>query len=98
VDLLVVISAQLLFLLWRPRAHWLGYISCGILGAHHEADLAGRIGWDGGVGILGHWEDFLAGFLEILDEIGVQPLVFGYIFHLLVIGQHKNRSNAIANI
>lgn len=49
----------------------------GVLGADHEADLAGGVGGDGGVGVLGNGEDLLAGLLEVLDDGEVQPNVLG---------------------
>jgi hypothetical protein len=78
VDFLVIISAQLLLLVWRPRSYWLGYVSVCILGADHESDLARRISGDSGIGVLSYREDFLARFLQVSNEIGMQPLVLSY--------------------
>lgn len=73
----VIVSAQLLLLLTGPRAQGLLDVACSILAADHETDLAGGVGWDGGVGVFGDGEDFLAGLLEVGDEGEVEPLVFG---------------------
>lgn len=51
-------------------------VSVLVFAAHHEADLARRIGGDCGVGVLDRREDFLAGLFEIGDEGEVEPLVF----------------------
>lgn len=74
-DRLAVVLAQLLLLLVRPAAERLLEVEVGVLGAHHEADLAGRIGRDGGVCVLNVGEDLLAGLLEVDDERHVEPLV-----------------------
>lgn len=78
VDLSVVVAALGLFLLGCPLAKRNTDIAVGILAADHEADLARRVGRDGGVGVLGDGEDFLAVFLELGDERQVEPLVLGY--------------------
>lgn len=75
VDLSVVISAQLLLLLRRPRADGNLDVSVGVLAADHEADLAGGVGRDGGIGVLDGGEDLLAVLLELGDEREVKPLV-----------------------
>jgi hypothetical protein len=77
VNIRVIVSAQLLLFLARPGAKGLLDVACGILAADHETDLAGGVGWDGGVGVFGDGEDFLAGLLEVGDEGEVEPLVFG---------------------
>lgn len=68
VNLLVVIFAQLVFLLRTPGSDRCFDISVGIFATDHETNLARRIGGNGGIGILGHGEDFLAVFLELGDE------------------------------
>jgi hypothetical protein len=78
VNIRVIVSAQLLLLLARPRAQGLLDVACSILAADHETDLAGGVGWDGGVCVFGDGEDFLAGLLEVGDEGEVEPLVFSY--------------------
>jgi hypothetical protein len=78
VNIGVIVSAQLLLFLARPGAQGLLDVACSILAADHETDLAGWVGWDGGVGVFGDGEDFLAGLLEVGDEGEVEPLVFGY--------------------
>lgn len=78
VNLFAVVSAQLLFLLLRPGSHWLLDIALSVLAANHEADLSRRIGWDGGVCVLGDGKDLLAVFLELGDELEVEPLVLSW--------------------
>lgn len=75
VDVRVVVSAQLLLLLLGPRPERHLDVGVGVLAAHHEADLARWVGWDGGVSVLSHREDFLAVLLELGDELQVEPLV-----------------------
>lgn len=74
-DVRVVVAAQLLLLLLRPRPDGLAHVAVLVLAAHHEADLARGVGRDGGVGVLGDGEDLLAVLLELGDELEVQPLV-----------------------
>ena len=76
-DLLVVVFAQLLLLLYRPRAQGLGEIPLRVTAANHEADLARWVGWNGSVGILDVGEDFSAVLLQVGDQGQVQPLVLG---------------------
>ena len=76
-DVLVVVAAELLLLLTGPAANGLLDVTSGILAADHEADLAGGVGGDGGVGVFGHGENLLAGLLEVGDQRQVQPLVLG---------------------
>lgn len=76
-DVCIVVAAQLLLLLLGPRPEGDLDIGVGVLAAHHEADLARRVGGDGGVGVLGHGEDLLAIFLELSDQLQVEPLVLG---------------------
>lgn len=77
VDVGVVVAAQTLLLVARPRAQRLAHVAGGVLAAHHEADLAGRVGGDGGVGVVDDGEHGLAGLLQVADQREVQPLVFG---------------------
>lgn len=76
-DVLVVVAAELLLLLTGPAANGLLDVTSGILAADHEADLAGGVGGDGGVGVFGNGENLLAGLLEVGDQRQVQPLVLG---------------------
>ncbi len=76
-DILVVVAAELLLLLAGPGADGLADVAGGILAADHEADLAGGVGGDGGVGVLGDGEDLAAGLLQVGDEREVEPLVLG---------------------
>jgi hypothetical protein len=75
VDVLVVVAEELLLLLWGERAQRLRKLTLGILAAHHEADLAGGVGWNGRVGVLDVREDLLAILLELGDQWEVEPLV-----------------------
>ena len=64
VDLLAVVPAELLLFLQVPASQRLFHIPWGVFAAHHEANLAGRVGGDGGVGVFDHGEDFFAVGLE----------------------------------
>jgi len=77
VNVLVVVAAQTLLLLAGPGANGLAHVAAGVLAADHEADLAGGVGGDGGVGVLGNGEDLTAGLLEVSDQREVEPLVLG---------------------
>ena len=85
VNLLVVIPAQLLFFLGAPAPQRLLDVAFRVLAADHEADLAGGVGGDGGVGVLDRWEDFEAGLAQGGDQGEVEPLVFGWMWRR---GQH----------
>lgn len=76
-DVLVVVAAELLLLLSGPGAEGLTDVAGGVLGADHEANLAGGVGGDGGVGVLGNGEDLLAGLLKFGNHVKVEPLVLG---------------------
>ena len=78
-NVLVVVAAQLLLLLTGPGADGLLDVAVGVLAADHEANLAGGVGGDGGVSVLGDGEDLLAGLLQVSDEREVKPLVLGCI-------------------
>jgi hypothetical protein len=78
VNVLVVVAAETLLLLTGPSADGLTDIAGGVLAADHEADLAGGVGGNCGVGVFGDGEDLLAGLLEVGDEGQMQPLVLGY--------------------
>ena len=77
-DLLVVVLAKFLLFLSGESTEWFGDITVGILAADHEADLAGWIGGNGGVGIFYSREDLLAVLLKLGNQWEVEPLVFGY--------------------
>jgi hypothetical protein len=74
----VIVSEQLLLLLWGESAQRLADIAVGVLAADHEADLTGGVGGDGCVGVLDGGKDFLAVLLELSDKRHVEPLVLGY--------------------
>ena len=74
-DLGVVVPAELDFLLGGPGAEGNLDVHVGVLAAHHEANLAGGVGRDGGVGIFSNGEDLLAILLELGDQGKVEPLV-----------------------
>lgn len=78
VDLLVVVSAQLLFLLGGPCTERFLDVAGGILATDHESNLARRIGRDGGVCVFDDGENFLTILLELGDEGKVKPLVFSW--------------------
>ena len=72
---LIIVPTQLILLVGIPAAHGRRDVPVFILAADHEADLARRVGGDGGVGVFDRGEDFFAGFLEIGDQGEVEPLV-----------------------
>ena len=77
VDLLAVVPENLVLLLGGPAANGLLDVDGAVLAAHHEADLAGGVGGDGGPAVLGDGEDFLALLLEVGDHAHVEPGVLG---------------------
>lgn len=78
VDILAVVAAQLLLLLAGPLPEGLTEVAGGVLAADHEADLAGGVSGDGGVGILDDGEDLAAGLLQAGDEGEVEPEVLAW--------------------
>lgn len=76
-DLGVVVLALLLLLGGSPAADGGLQVTSSVLGADHEADLAGGVGGNGGVGVLDSGEDGLAVLLELGDKREVKPLVLG---------------------
>lgn len=77
-DVGVVVLVDLVLLVLGEGAQRGLEVAGGVLGADHEADLAGWVGGDGGVGVLDGGEDLLAVGLELGDEWEVKPLVLGY--------------------
>ena len=63
-DILVVVPTQLLLFLDAPFPDRFLDVAFGIFAADHEADLAGGVGGDGGVGVFDDGEDFFAGGFE----------------------------------
>lgn len=76
-DLAIVVFAQLLFLFLGPAADRLAEVALGVFTTDHEADLAGRIGWDRGVCVFDFGEDLATIGFELGDERQVKPLVLG---------------------
>lgn len=83
-DIRVVVAELRVLLLGGEAADWVLHVAAGVLGADHEADLAGGVGGDGGVGVLDGGEDLLAVLLELGDQWQVEPLVLS----CLVSSQH----------
>jgi hypothetical protein len=77
VHLLAVVLEKLVLLLGGPGADGLLHVDAAVFGAHHETDLAGGVGGDGGPSVLGDGEDFLALLLEAGDHAHVEPGVLG---------------------
>ena len=77
-DIGIVVAAETLFLLAGPRAERLAHVAGGVLAADHEADLAGGVGGDGGVGVFGDGEDLFAGGAQVGNQREMEPLVFGW--------------------
>ena len=76
-NVLVIVTEELLLHFWSERAKRLGEITICILAADHEADLARGVGWDGRIGVLDIREDLLAVLFQLGNQIKVEPLVFG---------------------
>ncbi len=76
VNILVIVSAQLLFLFDTPAPQRLLDIAFWIFAADHESDLARWVGWDSGVRVFDNREDFFAGLLQGRDQWQMKPLVF----------------------
>lgn len=77
VDLSRVVSALVVLLLLGPGSDGVLDVGVGVLGADHEADLAGGVGRDSSVGVLGDGEDGTAILLEASDEGEVKPGALG---------------------
>jgi hypothetical protein len=77
VDVGVVVSEESILLLGREAADGDTHVAVRVLAAHHEANLAGGVGGDRGVGVLGDREDLLAVLLELGDQGEMEPLVLG---------------------
>ena len=82
-----------------PTPHRRRDVSVLVLAAHHEADLARRVGGDGGVGVFDHGENFPAGLFEVGDEGEMEPLVFRFDGCQLYISRKKEieRESVCAN-
>lgn len=79
VDFGVVVAKVLVLLFLGEGADWLAHVAGSVLGADHEADLAGWVGWNGGVSVLDGWENLLAVLLELGDQWEMEPLVLGWL-------------------
>jgi len=77
-NLRIIVPAKLILLLPTPLPQGLTDIAISVLAADHEADLAGGVGGDGGIGVFDGWEDFFAVFLQLGDKGEVEPLVLGW--------------------
>lgn len=77
-NVLVIVFAELLFLLLAPASKRLLEVALGVLAADHESDLARGIGGDSGVSILDVGKHLLAVSLELGDQRQMKPLVFSY--------------------
>lgn len=77
-DIRVVVAELGVLLLGGEAADWGLQVAGGVLGADHEANLAGGVSGDGGVGVLDGWEDLLAVLLELGDQWQMEPLVLSY--------------------
>lgn len=79
-DILIIISTQFLLFLDTPFPDRFLDIAFRVFAADHEADLAGRVRGDGGVGVFDNGEDFFTGSFERGDQGEVEPLVLSYYF------------------
>lgn len=75
VNLRVVVPAQLILFLQTPASQGRLYIPILVLAADHESNLPARIRRDGSIRVFDGGEDFFAGFLEVSDQLQVEPLV-----------------------
>lgn len=66
--LLAVVLEQLVLLGIVQSSQRLRHIAARILGAHHETNLAARVGGNRRPSILGNGEDRLAVLLQLLDD------------------------------
>ncbi len=77
-DISTVVSAKLLLFLGGPATERCLEVTVGILAADHEADLAGGVCWDGGVGVFDVGENLFTVFLELGDHRKMKPLVLSW--------------------
>lgn len=84
-DLRVVVTELRVLLLGGEVAERGLHVAAGVLGADHEADLAGGVGGNGGVGVLDGWENLLAVLLELGDQWQVEPLVLSYCVSVSIV-------------
>lgn len=78
VNLLVVVLVLFHLFIWADAPQRDLNIPTLILAADHEADLAARVSRDGRVRVLNDGEDLLANFLEVPDEVAMQPDTLPY--------------------
>jgi len=76
VDLRVVVTAKLGFLLGSPLAQRLLQGQLLVLGKHHETNLTTGVSGDGSVGVLDNGEEGAAESLNFLDERKMEPHAF----------------------
>jgi hypothetical protein len=76
VDLRVVVTAELSFLLGGPLAQRLSQGQLLVLGEHHETNLSTGISRNGGVSVFNNGEKGTAEGLDFLDEGKMEPHAF----------------------
>lgn len=76
-NVLVIVSVDLLFLFPRPAAKWFLQIAIRVFGANHKANLTRWVRGNRGVGVLDVREDLLAVGFELGDHREMEPLVLG---------------------
>ena len=70
----LVVVLILLHLFFRLNAsQWDLDVPVFVLAADHKPDLAARVGRDGRVRVLDYGENLFAYFLQVPDQIAVQP-------------------------
>lgn len=84
-DIRVIVAELRVLLLGSEAAERGLHVAGGVLGADHEADLAGGVGGDGGVGVLDGREDLLAVLLKLGDQWQVEPLVLSYYVSVSIV-------------
>lgn len=77
-NLLVVVTTELFFLLNCPAPEWLADVSVGIFTTDHESNLTRWVGRNCCVGIFDDREDLSTRFLERRNQRKVEPLIFSY--------------------
>ena len=76
-NFLAVVLVQFLLFIGTHGPQRLRDVAIRVLAADHEADLAGWVGRNGGVGVFGDGKDFSARLLERGDQGEMKPYVLG---------------------